>query len=68
MSANNRQFKFILISRRSWRRAGTRMFSRGIDSSGNVSNFVETEQIVEYDGDMTSFVQVRLQIFMPNTL
>ncbi|CAL8097427.1 unnamed protein product [Orchesella dallaii] len=59
MTANSRQFKFILISRRSWKRAGTRLFSRGIDSSGSVSNFVETEQIVEYDGDMTSFVQIR---------
>lgn len=58
LNANNHQFKFILISRRSWKRAGTRMFSRGIDSEGSVSNFVETEQIVEKENDLTSFVQV----------
>ncbi|KAK6538735.1 hypothetical protein TWF694_010308 [Orbilia ellipsospora] len=37
---------FIVISRRSRFRAGTRYFSRGIDENGNVSNFNETEQIV----------------------
>ncbi|EPS38751.1 hypothetical protein H072_7471 [Dactylellina haptotyla CBS 200.50] len=37
---------FILITRRSRFRAGTRYFSRGIDENGNVSNFNETEQIV----------------------
>jgi hypothetical protein len=43
-------FAFTLISRRSRLRAGTRYFSRGIDKDGNVSNFVETEQLVIYDG------------------
>ncbi|KAM3582063.1 Phosphoinositide phosphatase sac1 [Umbelopsis sp. WA50703] len=42
-------FAFALISRRSRYRAGTRYFSRGIDKDGNVSNFVETEQLVVYD-------------------
>ncbi|KAK6347191.1 hypothetical protein TWF696_007266 [Orbilia brochopaga] len=37
---------FILITRRSRFRAGTRYFSRGIDENGNVSNFNETEQII----------------------
>lgn len=37
---------FILITRRSRHRAGTRYFSRGIDENGNVSNFNETEQVV----------------------
>lgn len=52
---------YILISRRSVKRAGTRYNSRGIDSEGNVSNFVETEQIVEdaITGTRTSYVQVR---------
>ena len=36
-------FQYILISRRSSNRAGTRYHSRGIDEKGNVSNFVETE-------------------------
>jgi hypothetical protein len=37
---------FILITRRSRLRAGTRYFSRGIDENGNVSNFNETEQSI----------------------
>jgi hypothetical protein len=41
-SLNNRDLLFLLISRRSRHRAGTRYFSRGID-------FNETEQIVLYD-------------------
>ncbi|KAI8364685.1 SacI homology domain-containing protein [Radiomyces spectabilis] len=40
---------FGLISRRSHQRAGTRYFSRGLDSSGHASNFVETEQILLCD-------------------
>ena len=39
-------FKFVLISRRSRHRAGTRYFSRGMDEYGNVSNYNETEQSV----------------------
>jgi hypothetical protein len=37
---------FVLITRRSRHRAGTRYFTRGIDEHGHVSNFNETEQIV----------------------
>ncbi|CBX94696.1 hypothetical protein IAQ61_009378 [Plenodomus lingam] len=37
---------FILITRRSRLKAGTRYFSRGIDENGNVSNFNETEQAI----------------------
>jgi hypothetical protein len=37
---------FILITRRSRLKAGTRYFSRGIDDNGNVSNFNETEQTI----------------------
>lgn len=51
-------FLWTVVARRSCRRAGTRLFRRGIDPSGNVANFVETEQIVEYDGAQSSFVQV----------
>lgn len=40
-------------------RAGTRLFCRGADLNGNVANFVETEQIVEYKDCKSSFVQVR---------
>src|SRR4051794_27867799 len=43
---------------------GIRYHSRGIDDDGHVSNFVETEQIVESDADQTrgskwSYVQTR---------
>lgn len=37
---------FILITRRSRHRAGTRYMTRGIDERGHVANFNETEQIV----------------------
>lgn len=37
---------FILLTRRSRHRAGTRYFTRGLDSVGNAANFNETEQIV----------------------
>ncbi|KAI8640444.1 SacI homology domain-containing protein [Parasitella parasitica] len=47
---NNKNFAWGLITRRSRHRPGTRYFSRGIDAQGHVSNFVETEQIVLYDG------------------
>lgn len=59
LNVNGNQFSWILISRRSTERAGTRLFSRGIDERGFCSNFVETEQIVEHNGDKASFVQTR---------
>ena len=33
---------------------------RGIDTEGQVANFVETEQIVQYEGNKCSYVQVIL--------
>ena len=39
-------FTFVLITRRSRYRVGTRYFTRGMDESGHVANFNETEQIV----------------------
>jgi len=33
-----------LISRLSWKRAGTRFNTRGVDDDGNVANFVEVGQ------------------------
>ncbi len=55
----NVEVKFILISRRSWQRAGTRFHTRGLDDDGNVANFVETEQIVNIYGKWFSYVQIR---------
>ncbi|KAI5844552.1 SacI homology domain-containing protein [Morchella snyderi] len=37
---------FVLITRKSRHRAGTRYFTRGVDEAGNVANYNETEQIV----------------------
>ncbi|KAL3316737.1 Phosphatidylinositide phosphatase SAC1 [Cichlidogyrus casuarinus] len=50
---------YALISRRSVHRPGTRFFSRGLDSSANASNFVETEQILLTSGNTFSFLQLR---------
>ncbi|RUS17025.1 YKL212Wp-like protein [Endogone sp. FLAS-F59071] len=46
---NSKPFIFALISRRSRFRAGTRYFSRGIDTEGHVSNFIESEQLLLTD-------------------
>ena len=41
-------FDFVLISRRSRYRAGTRYRTRGVDEKGYVANYVETEQILGF--------------------
>lgn len=51
--------KVTLISRRCIRRIGTRMWRRGADLEGHVANFIETEQLLEVDGFITSYLQVR---------
>jgi len=48
-----------IVSRRSSLRCGTRMFVRGGDEKGQVANYVETEQMLELNGMVTSFVQTR---------
>jgi len=48
-----------LLSRRSWRNAGTRYFSRGADALGNCANTVETLFITEYLGKENIFLQCR---------
>lgn len=70
-SLNGRSLRFIVLSRRSRYRAGTRYFRRGIDHEGHVANFNESEQILIYDdrrimtgtwnevGTIMSFVQIR---------
>ena len=54
-------FTQVLISRRSQHRSGVRFIMRGSDDSGNVANFVESEQIIlQDDGDkVSSHVQIR---------
>lgn len=56
---NGQTFFWSIVTRRSVERAGTRLFCRGSDENGYVANFVETEQIVEFNGQSTSFVQTR---------
>ncbi|KAG9017131.1 hypothetical protein FRB90_001653 [Tulasnella sp. 427] len=59
--------QFALISRRSRYRAGTRYFTRGVDSHGNPGNFNESEQIfistppggTSTQPSVASFVQTR---------
>ncbi|XP_038246573.1 phosphatidylinositol-3-phosphatase SAC1 isoform X1 [Dermochelys coriacea] len=58
-SINGKYFDWLLISRRSCFRAGVRYYVRGIDSEGHAANFVETEQIVHFNGSKASFVQTR---------
>ncbi|KAI8066468.1 SacI homology domain-containing protein [Gongronella butleri] len=69
LTISYKQLTFALVSRRSNERAGTRYFSRGIDQDGHVSNFVETEQLVQFNDangqpSRLSFVQVRGSIPM----
>ncbi|KAH8415487.1 hypothetical protein KR222_000935 [Zaprionus bogoriensis] len=56
---NGQTFFWSIVTRRSVERAGTRLFCRGSNELGQVANFVETEQIVEFNGQSTSFVQTR---------
>lgn len=50
---------WAIISRRSTQRCGTRLFVRGGDDKGHVANYVETEQLVEVNGTVASFLQTR---------
>lgn len=40
----------------------------GIDSEGHAANFVETEQIVLYEGAKASFVQARMRVHCPEAV
>ncbi|GMP85889.1 hypothetical protein CsSME_00038881 [Camellia sinensis var. sinensis] len=48
-----------LISRRCTRRLGTRMWRRGANLEGETANFIETEQLLEFEGFRSSFLQIR---------
>nr|XP_015203137.1 PREDICTED: phosphatidylinositide phosphatase SAC2 isoform X2 [Lepisosteus oculatus] len=52
-------FTVALISRRSRHRAGMRYKRRGVDKSGHVANYVETEQLIHVHNHTLSFVQTR---------
>ncbi|XP_070494173.1 synaptojanin-1 [Chironomus tepperi] len=57
--AGSKQARAIIISRLSCERAGTRFNVRGVNDEGHVANFVETEQAIYLDTDVTSYVQTR---------
>ncbi|KAJ7342137.1 hypothetical protein JRQ81_009088 [Phrynocephalus forsythii] len=57
--ASHKKAKACLISRISCERAGARFHVRGVNDDGHVSNFVETEQTIYLDSDVSSFVQIR---------
>ncbi|NWS70208.1 SYNJ2 protein, partial [Crotophaga sulcirostris] len=57
--ASHKKAKACLISRISCERAGARFHVRGVNDDGHVSNFVETEQTIYLDDDVSSFVQIR---------
>lgn len=61
---NGQLATFTLISRKNTKRLGTRFYSRGIDANGFVSNFAESETILEIsENDVSkrffSHVQIR---------
>jgi phosphatidylinositol 4-phosphatase len=56
---NGMSVQLAIISRRSADRPGLRFTARGADIYGNVSNFVETEQIVSHGDAYASYVQIR---------
>jgi hypothetical protein len=49
-AVNSMPFEYVLISRRGCLRTGARYHTRGADPLGNVANFVETEQIIIFNG------------------
>uniref|UniRef100_A0AAZ3NRV6 phosphoinositide 5-phosphatase n=1 Tax=Oncorhynchus tshawytscha TaxID=74940 RepID=A0AAZ3NRV6_ONCTS len=57
--AGHKQAKACVISRLSSERAGTRFNVRGANDDGQVANFVETEQVIFLDDQVSSFIQIR---------
>lgn len=48
-----------VVSKQSWKRAGTRFNARGIDDEANVANFVETELLMYSNEYCYAFTQIR---------
>lgn len=57
--AGSKQARTAIISRLSCERAGTRFNVRGSNDEGHVANFVETEQVIYLDSELTSYLQTR---------
>ncbi|KAL6944333.1 hypothetical protein ACO0RG_001069 [Hanseniaspora osmophila] len=56
---NELKCSLTVISKQSWKRAGTRYNARGMDDEGNVANFVETEFVMYSKEYCYAFVEVR---------
>lgn len=57
--SGSKQARAGIISRLSCERAGTRFNVRGTNDEGYVANFVETEQVIYLDNEVTSYLQTR---------
>ncbi|XP_058828017.1 synaptojanin-1 [Topomyia yanbarensis] len=57
--AGSKQARAAIISRLSCERAGTRFNVRGTNDEGCVANFVETEQCIYLENEISSYVQTR---------
>jgi flagellum-specific peptidoglycan hydrolase FlgJ len=60
----NEKLFYAIIARKDVRRSGMRFLIRGSDNNGNVSNFVETEEILVYEDEnnlhhLLSYNQIR---------
>uniref|UniRef100_A0A914CY29 phosphoinositide 5-phosphatase n=1 Tax=Acrobeloides nanus TaxID=290746 RepID=A0A914CY29_9BILA len=55
----HRTARVAIISRLSCERVGTRFNVRGVNDDGHVANFVESEQLILYEEQESSFVQIR---------
>ncbi|KAG7691916.1 hypothetical protein KL950_004948 [Ogataea haglerorum] len=58
-SVGGRRARLTIISKQSWKRAGTRFNVRGVDDDGNVANFVETELIYNDESHVFAYTQIR---------
>ena len=54
-----KEMQMVVISRRSYIMGGTRYNSRGINPSGFVGNYVETEQIMDVGRKVFTYIQIR---------
>ncbi|PSS34692.1 Phosphoinositide phosphatase [Actinidia chinensis var. chinensis] len=59
LKLENSPATITLISRRCTRRLGTRMWRRGANLEGDSANFIETEQLLEFEGFRSSLLQIR---------
>ncbi|KAK8563903.1 hypothetical protein V6N13_005875 [Hibiscus sabdariffa] len=59
LKLKNSPATFSLLSRRCTRRLGTRMWRRGANLEGDTANFIETEQLLEFEGFRCSSLQIR---------